>query len=116
MAKRGRPKKSTGIDISKLSKGYLRKLNALRKSLGETIADTAFAQWLASQPAKGSAGDPNAEKLIALIKKHDIKVPRGGSLVIRRGGAQVFVETNAAKATRKVGRKKRGKVAAAAAE
>ena len=33
-----------------LTKGQLRKLTALRKSLGEEIADKAFAEWLASLP------------------------------------------------------------------
>jgi hypothetical protein len=115
MVKRSRPKKSSGIDVSKLSKGMVRKLNALKKSLGDTIAESAFAQWLASQPAKGPAGDPNAAKLIELVKKNDIKIPRGG-LVIRRGGPRIFVEPvpAVAKATRKVRRKKPGKAAVAA--
>ncbi len=34
-----------------LSKGELRKLNALRKSLGEEIADKAFAEWYANRPS-----------------------------------------------------------------
>ncbi len=33
-----------------LNKGQLRKLTALRKSLGKGIADNAFAEWLASVP------------------------------------------------------------------
>ena len=43
------------IDQKSLTKGQTRKLNALRKSLGDKIADQAFAQWLAEQPARGSA-------------------------------------------------------------
>ena len=40
------------INEKSLSKGQLRKLNALRKSLGDKIADTAFAQWLKEQPTR----------------------------------------------------------------
>ena len=35
-----------------LPKGRLRKLTALRKSLGNDIADEAFGKWLDSLPAK----------------------------------------------------------------
>ena len=57
-------------DVRSLSKGQLRKLGALRKSLGNKIADRAFAEWLKQQPtAKNSAdGDPVAEKLSAALK------------------------------------------------
>ena len=34
------------IDETSLNKGQLRKLNALRKSVGSAIADEAFAKWL----------------------------------------------------------------------
>jgi hypothetical protein len=115
MAKRGRPRKqATSFDVAKLSKGMVRKLTALRKSLGDTIADTAFAQWISEQPANGApAGDPNAAKLIALLHKHkEIKLPRAG-FIVRRGGPKIIVEpapawTPAAKSG------KRGKRAAAA--
>ena len=53
------------IDESSLTKGQARKLNALRKSLGEEIADRAFLEWLASQPAAaGSAPDDNATLVV----------------------------------------------------
>ena len=34
------------INEKTLTKGQIRKLNALRKSLGTKIADRAFTQWL----------------------------------------------------------------------
>jgi hypothetical protein len=110
MAKRGRPKKNSGIDIAKLSKGYLRKLTALRKSLGDAIADSAFAQWLQDQPTKHAGGDPNVEKLIELVRKHGIKIPRGAGLIIRRGGPRIFVEPAPARmqATKKAKRMSKG--------
>jgi len=38
------------IDETTLTKGQRRKLNALRKSVGEGIGERAFADWLAKQP------------------------------------------------------------------
>ena len=37
------------LDLSTLTKGQTRKLNALRKSLGNEIADDAFAKWMKTQ-------------------------------------------------------------------
>ena len=37
------------IDQSTLNKGQIRKLNALRKSVGDDIADVAFGKWMKSQ-------------------------------------------------------------------
>lgn len=37
---------SRNIDERALTKGQLRKLNALRKSVGEDIGERAFAEWL----------------------------------------------------------------------
>ena len=34
------------IDQSALNKGQIRKLNALRKSVGVVIADAAFGKWM----------------------------------------------------------------------
>ena len=39
------------IDESGLTKGQRRKLNALRKSIGNEIAERAFLEWLSSQPS-----------------------------------------------------------------
>lgn len=52
-------------DLKELTKGEIRKLNALRKSIGDDIAHEAFAKWLElKQQEAPEATDKNA----ALIK------------------------------------------------
>ena len=53
------------INEKTLTKGQLRKLNSLRKPLGDKIANRAFARWMEEQPAKvvTAKSDPVAEKL-----------------------------------------------------
>src|SRR5262249_21319362 len=88
------PKKS-GIDVAILSKGQQRKLNALRKSLGDEIADRAFAEWMNSQPSSDTATDKNAGKIIEalqrLIENGQLRIPRGG-YIVRRGRGRVIIE------------------------
>ena len=55
------------IDESKLSKGQVRKLNALRKSVGVALGDEVFGKWLAQQ-AKAAAG-PKPDPVAAKIEK-----------------------------------------------
>ncbi len=58
MARKGTARRATpAINTSALTKGELRKLNALRKSLGDTIADRAFTQWF-GQKTRARAGAP----------------------------------------------------------
>ena len=87
------------INEKSLSKGQLRKLNALRKSLGDKIADKAFTQWMKAQPAKvvTAKSDPVVEKLVAAIaglaKDKSFNLGRRG-YVVRRAkgkGAKGFV-------------------------
>ena len=83
------------IDETILTKGQLRKLNALRKSLGPVIADEAFSKWLAQTADDESEVDENA-RLIAdtlwdLTRDGKLKIRRGGYLV-RRGRGRVIVE------------------------
>ena len=82
------------IDESALSKGRLRKLNALRKSLGQTIADEAFARWL-EQAAEVPETDENAEiiadTLYGMVREGRVSIRRGG-YVVRRGRGRVIVE------------------------
>ncbi len=85
------------INEGKLNKGQLRKLNALRKSIGEEIAHKAFAQWLNSQTTDvGGEVDKNAELiadvLVDQINQGKLRIPRGGYLV-RRGRGRVIVES-----------------------
>lgn len=82
------------IDEAALTKGQVRKLNALRRSLGPAIADEAFAKWLA-QPAEAPEADRNAEvisdALWAMVQEGRVSIRRGG-YVVRRGRGRVIVE------------------------
>ena len=87
---------SGGIDESALTKGQLRKLRALRKSVGEEIAERAFAEWLASQPGSAAKADANAAMIVdtlwPLVQQGALAIPRGGYL-IRRGRGRIIVES-----------------------
>jgi hypothetical protein len=92
-------KAANGLDEKSLSKGQLRKLIALRKSLGEDIANRAFVEWLANSAGPSSAGpDRNAEiigeTVMALVRDQNLQFPRGG-YIVRRGRGRVIVEQNA---------------------
>ncbi len=75
-----------------LNKGHQRKLNALRKSLGDKIANKAFADWLKTQAKRKAAAplDRNAEMIAealgALVKGGRLRIPHGGYLVTRGRG------------------------------
>ena len=86
------------IDETKLTKGEIRKLNALRKSIGDGLGEKAFAAWLKERlepslktaPADRAA-DAIAAAVMALIEDGTIKgLPRGGYNV-RRGRGRVVV-------------------------
>ncbi len=86
------------IDESILTKMEFRKLNALRKSVGDGIGEKAFMAWQRSRPAPGKAApvDDTAEAIanavMKLIEGGKIKgLPRGG-YVVRRGRGRVVVE------------------------
>ena len=56
------------IDESKLTKGQLRKLGALRRYVGDELGEEAFGKWMAQQAAAAQAGvDPVAEKIKAAL-------------------------------------------------
>ena len=86
---------SNGIDESTLSKGEIRKLNALRKSVGTEIGDKAFAEWLSSRSDGSNEEDPNAEKIVdvlwPLVVAGTVKIPRGGYL-LKRGRGRIIAE------------------------
>ena len=86
------------IDEATLSKGQLRKLNALRKSLGSSIADEAFAKWL-DQAVEAPASDQDAETisdaLWSLVQEGRLSIRRGG-YIVRRGRKRVIVEPRGA--------------------
>ncbi|MDD9992881.1 MAG: hypothetical protein OXP75_13875 [Rhodospirillales bacterium] len=85
----------TKIDEAALTKGQLRKLNALRKSVGDEVGERAFAEWLASQAAAGPKADGNAATIVdtlwPLVQDGTLAIPRGGYL-IRRGRGRIIVE------------------------
>ena len=56
------------MDQSALTKDQIRKLNALRKSVGIDIADAAFGKWMKTQPkAPKEVRDPVADALVAAL-------------------------------------------------
>ena len=86
------------IDESALTKGQIRKLTAVRKSLGPVIADEAFAKWL-DQEIEEADVDRNAEAisnaLWPLIQEDRLSIRRGG-YIVRRGRRRVIVEPSGA--------------------
>ena len=91
-----RSPKSTKSNEANLTKGQVRKLNALRKSVGERIGEKAFAEWLKAGPAQTAAPvDKNAklieETLGALVRGGKLRIVRGGYL-LTRGKGRVIVE------------------------
>jgi hypothetical protein len=83
------------LDESLLTKGELRKLVALRKSLGEEIAERAFLEWLRGKATPEAAEDPVAQQIAAAlmeqIESGRLMIPRGG-YIVRRGRGRVIVE------------------------
>lgn len=109
MAKKARAKKAaatqasnSGIDESALTKGERRKLNALRKSVGDKLAEATFAKWLKKQSAEqtGVAEDKNAiliaDALVKLIQDKNLRIPRGGYLVTRGRGRVIVAQAKQA--------------------
>ena len=84
---------SSRIDESALTKGQRRKLNALRKSVGDEVGERAFAEWLATRPVAKS--DENATLIVdtlwPLVQQGKLAIPRGGYL-LRRGRGRIIVE------------------------
>ena len=54
------------IDESTLTKGQLRKLNGLRRSVGIALGDEVFAKWLAQQAA---ASAPKVDAVAVKIEE-----------------------------------------------
>jgi hypothetical protein len=86
------------INENALTKGELRKLETLRRSIGDDLAEKVFAEWLRKKPEKmlaGSARDRNAERiketLQPMIENNELTIRRGGYR-IRRGRGRVIVE------------------------
>ena len=65
------------IDETWLTKGSVRKLNALRKSVGDELAEEVFAKWLERQAASQAKDkpDPVAMKIVETLAGLD-KAPK----------------------------------------
>jgi hypothetical protein len=89
------------INEKALTKGQIRKLNALRKSIGDDLGEQAFAKWLKRQSSakKIAAVDPVAQKIEAalsgLVKDKGFRLGNLGYTVRRAKGkgASGFVVT-----------------------
>ena len=86
------------LDESTLTKMEVRKLNALRKSIGDDLGTKAFVEWQNTRPAapESTPVDKTAEAIagavMGLIDSGAIKgLPRGG-YTVRRGRGRVVVE------------------------
>ena len=87
------PRKAAVAPIeAALTKGELRKLNALKKSVGDKVGEKAFLQWLRNKTKSATAvpRDRNAEMIAdtldKLVQGSGIRLPRGGYLVTRGRG------------------------------
>lgn len=80
------------LDPKGLTKGQLRKLNALRKSVGDKLGEETFSKWLKKQSTTSDnvAEDKNAtlisDALLKLVDEKSLRIPRGGYLVTRGRG------------------------------
>lgn len=87
------PSSPSQIDENGLTRGQRRKLNALRKSVGDEVGERAFAEWLAARPA--AKADTDAELIVdtlwPLVQQGTLAIPRGGYL-LRRGRGRIIVE------------------------
>ena len=89
------------IDEKSLPKGLIRKLNALRNSIGNDLGEQAFAKWLKQQSSvkKGIVVDPIPQKIEATLSglANDKSIRLGNlGYTIRRAkgkGASGFVVT-----------------------
>ncbi len=95
------PRKPKALfDEGELTKGQLRKLNALRKSVGQKIGERAFAQWLKKASAEPAAPEDKnimriTEAVETLIKEKKLNIARGGYL-LKRGRGRIIVTRAAA--------------------
>ena len=80
------------VNEAELTKGQVRKLNALRKSLGDKLAEEAFGKWLKQQEKSDRVADrpdPVAEQIAEALKsleKKNLNLGRYGYVVKRARG------------------------------
>ena len=64
--------RNIAVDTSSLTKGQIRKLNALKKSIGDELGENAFSQWMKTQSKKTSTKpDPVAEKINSALSQFE---------------------------------------------
>ncbi|MEQ9245792.1 MAG: hypothetical protein RLO21_07375 [Nitratireductor sp.] len=82
------------IDEKTLTKGELRKLRALQKSIGEKLGSEAFAKWYAKEDKGEGDNDPNIEAIERALDPlaEKLRIPRGTAYAIRRGRGRFIVE------------------------
>ena len=72
----------SSIDESTLTKGPIRKLNALKKSVGDEVGEKAFAEWLVQREVAVEKADANAALIVdtlwPLVEQGTLAIPRGG--------------------------------------
>jgi hypothetical protein len=86
-------RKSKALDAKSLSKGQMRKLNALKKSLGQDIAERAFSEWLVNQntsPLSDKNAGVIAGALWPLVQNKQLRIGRQGYFV-KRGRGRLIV-------------------------
>ena len=66
-AKAPKAEKKPTAPRMKLTKGHIRKRNALRKSLGKKIADQAFAKWMKAEAKAASKKIIKKDAVAAMI-------------------------------------------------
>ena len=89
----------SGVIQTDLTKGQIRKLNALRKSVGPDIGERAFAQWLKGVNAERSSTEDKtsaqiAEAIEAALGREGLSIPRGGYLITRGRGRVVVTRAD----------------------
>lgn len=91
------------VDEKALNKGQVRKLNALRKSVGNDLAEDVFNKWMKRQASDKPVekADPVAEKLVAALagleKDNGFRLGNQGYTVRRargKGASGFIVEKN----------------------
>lgn len=86
------------VDEKALTKMEVRKLNALRRSIGDDLGTKAFLEWLRAKPEKttGPMADKTAEAIGTVVERliSDGKIGsiRRGGYVVKRGRGRVIVE------------------------
>ena len=83
------------IDHCTLTKDLIRKLNALRKSVGKDIADVAFGKWVKTQSkTPKDVSDPVADALVTALSRltfdKSFKLGTKGYVVRRAKGKGAF--------------------------